>query len=59
MDQERKPPPSNAADDPLEPSAEDEKKKHPGKHTEDERVRGPNTNTREEIREKTIPRKDN
>ena len=48
---ERKPP---APDD---PSAEDEKKEHPRRHTEDERVRQPNTRTREEIRETTIPRK--
>jgi len=58
MERERKPPAPNAADDPLEPSAEDEKKQHPRRHTEDERVRTPNTRTREEIRETTIPRKD-
>jgi len=58
MQNERKPPAPNVADDPLEPSAEDEKK-HPHRHTEDERVRSPNTRSREEIRETTIPRKDN
>lgn len=58
MEHERKPPAPNVADAPLEPSAEDDKKK-PHRHTEDDRVRSPNTRSREEIRETTIPRKDN
>ena len=39
-----------------EPPAEDPKK-HPKRNTEDVRERAPNTRSREEIRETTIPRK--
>jgi len=54
MERERKPPAPNVADDPIEPSAEDEK----NRHREDDRAREKNSRTREEIRETTIPRKD-
>jgi hypothetical protein len=37
-----------------EPSVE---KKHPKRNTEDDKERAPNTRSREEIRETTIPRK--
>ena len=57
MERERKPPGRDAADEARESSTEDVK--HPRRNTEDDRERSPNTRTREEIRETTIPRKDN
>jgi hypothetical protein len=40
------------------PAPDDEQEKYPKRNTEDDRERKPNTRTREEIRETTIPRKD-
>ena len=55
MEREKNPPGPDAADD----SSAGDDKKYPRRNTEDDRERAPNTRSREEIRETTIPRKDN